>query len=461
MPLIDFVMQVAVRLARKTHTDKATLWALVIRVWMAIAGPISLVLIGRYFSIEVQGYYYTFASILALQLFAELGLSQVLVQFSSHEWIGLHLDEKGSVQGNNENRSRLASLVRFASLWFGIGALGLSVLLLAVGFVFFNQSTIAPVAVHWKAPWLCLVCATGLNFVLAPVWAILTGCGQIEKVNASRAFIGVAMNLAGWIAILMGSGLYTTVVTGAVCFIGGLVFLSVWYRNFFFSLLKVKVTWRIDWIHELLPMQSRIAISTLTSYFMYNIFNPILFRYHGPQAAARMGMSLAIGNAVSSVSSAWVETKAPAFGMLVAKKDYDKLDKVLKKVTLISTAMAIAGGCAVLLLFVVFLADHPFGQRVLPTVPFALILLVTIANQVIGALNTYLRAHRQEPTMAVTIFANVLCGLSTWWFGAKYSALGATIGYAAIVLLLQLPLVASVWFRCRRNWHRIDRQISV
>ena len=77
------------RWARIAEIDRAVFVGLLNRMWSLIAGPISLVLIGFYFSPQVQGYYYTFATLLALQVFVELGIGAVIQQFASHEWAKL------------------------------------------------------------------------------------------------------------------------------------------------------------------------------------------------------------------------------------------------------------------------------------------------------------------------------------------------------------------------------------
>jgi len=93
-----------------THTDRVVTLGVITKVWEMLAGPVTLVIIARCFTPAVQGYYYTFASILALQVFAELGLGQVIVQFASHEWAHLHLDAAGRIEGDEQAKARLLNL---------------------------------------------------------------------------------------------------------------------------------------------------------------------------------------------------------------------------------------------------------------------------------------------------------------------------------------------------------------
>src|SRR5688572_3707561 len=90
--------RLAHRLAQSAQIDRAVFYVLAGRVWSFASGPITLVLIASQLTPQVQGYYYTFASLVALQGFAELGLGIVIVQFASHEWAFLSLD-RGRVVG--------------------------------------------------------------------------------------------------------------------------------------------------------------------------------------------------------------------------------------------------------------------------------------------------------------------------------------------------------------------------
>lgn len=79
---------------------------------------------------------------------------------------------------------------------------------------------------------------------------------------------------------------------------------------------------------EIFPFQWKIAISWLSSYFIFQLLNPVLFAYKGPVVAGQMGITLTIFGGLSAISMTWITTKVPAFSMLVAKKEYNELDKI-------------------------------------------------------------------------------------------------------------------------------------
>lgn len=59
--------------------DRAILFAVGARLWQFLAGIVSLWIIARRFSIDLQAYYYLFIDLLAVQTFFDLGLTGVLM----------------------------------------------------------------------------------------------------------------------------------------------------------------------------------------------------------------------------------------------------------------------------------------------------------------------------------------------------------------------------------------------
>ena len=73
---------------------------------------------------------------------------------------------------------------------------------------------------------------------------------------------------------------------------------------------------------EVWAFQWRIAVSWLCGYFIFQLYNPVLFAYHGAVTAGQMGMSLSLANALISVAISWVNTKAAPFGAMIAGREY-------------------------------------------------------------------------------------------------------------------------------------------
>ena len=61
--------------------DRPTLYAGANRLWGSAAGLLTAALVATFFTPDLQGYYFTFLSLLTLQTFVELGFGEL---FSGH-----------------------------------------------------------------------------------------------------------------------------------------------------------------------------------------------------------------------------------------------------------------------------------------------------------------------------------------------------------------------------------------
>lgn len=72
-------------LRERLGVDRAIRFAVPGRGWSSLAGGVTVALIARFLSPDEQGYYFTFGSLIALQIVFELGFSSVILQMTSHE----------------------------------------------------------------------------------------------------------------------------------------------------------------------------------------------------------------------------------------------------------------------------------------------------------------------------------------------------------------------------------------
>lgn len=79
--------------ANKIGMDKAIAYSSGARVVQGVAGVGSMFFISAFLTGVEQGFYFTFGSILALQVFFELGLTGIMTQYVAHEVSHLKLDK--------------------------------------------------------------------------------------------------------------------------------------------------------------------------------------------------------------------------------------------------------------------------------------------------------------------------------------------------------------------------------
>jgi len=436
--------------------DRAVFFGLLTRVWALFSGPVTAILIATRFTAEIQGYYYTFSTILALQVFVELGLGTVIIQFASHEWAKLKLGSTGEIEGDRSALSRLVSISRIAFKWYVIAGFLVACGVGIGGYIFFSSSP--HIGVNWISPWIVLCLMSGIAICLVPIWSLLEGCNQVKKLYTFRFFQAVVASLSIWISMLLGAGLWTSAISSITLTLLSFVFLRTKFYGFLKSLLHAKpVNEYVNWRHDILPMQWRIALSWASGYFIFSFFVPVLFKYDGPLVAGQMGMTWSLVVVLSAVSSSWLSPKAPVFGMLIAQKKYTELDiqfwKTTKIVMGISTCVAV---CIWSVVFIVYHisspAIHKFSLRLLPPLPTGLFLAAQLFYIASSPFSTYLRAHKKEPLMLFSLIYAGLVGLSTFFMGRYYSVTGIAAGYLAVNMVL-MPFVFFIWKSCRKKWH--------
>lgn len=441
------------RVRRTIGVDRAIAFTVIARVWASSAGIVTVLLIARFLSPAEQGYYYTFGSLVALQIVFELGFSVVILQLASHEKAHLSISEDGVVSGNPVAHERLASVLQKSMRWYAVAALLMAGILIPTGFYFFSRHQHSQ-SVAWQMPWCLVVLATTLTFQIDPILSFLEGCGYVANVAQLRLSQAVLGGLLAWATLSMHRGLFAPamMILGQAAAGGSWLF---WRRRLLLGLWRhATTTLRIRWRTEVWPFQWRIAVSWLCGYFIFQLFNPVLFAYKGAVAAGQMGMSLSMANALTSVAIAWVNTKAAPFGSMIARKDYAQLDKIFFQAVRQSVVVCSTGALFLVLGSVYLnLARIRFAQRMLDPLSLGILLLATIINVIIFAEAVYLRAHKQEVFLRGSLLGAVLVGSSTYWFGKEYGARGMVSGYLAVAVVVGLGYNTLVFLHYRKMWH--------
>lgn len=441
-------------LLRSLGLDRAIIFTVLARGWSSAAGLVTLALIAHFLSAAEQGYYYTFGSLVALQIVFELGFSFVILQMASHERAHLSITADHTVSGSLVAHARLASVLQKSVRWYSIAALLLFCFLLPVGIHFFSTHAQPGQFVVWRTPWLLDVLAASLAFQIDPLFSFLEGCGYVPQVAHTRFWQAFVGSLLAWSALLLHHGLFAPamMITGQV--LTGIVFLFS-RRKLLTGLFRHNPhPHRILWWKEVWPFQWRIAVSALSGYFIFQLFIPVLFVFWGPVAAGQMGMALSISGALLAISISWISTKAAPFGAMVARKEYDKLDRTFFRVLAQSSVVSAANSLAVWCAVVYINARHlPLSHRMLGPASFGILLLSMTVNHIVFAEALYLRAHKQEKFLATSVVGACLMTASTFLLGRRFGAMGMVSGYCFINLIGGLGFGSYIFFKYRKLWH--------
>jgi hypothetical protein len=446
----------AAELKHRTGVDRAIAFTVLARGWSALAGVVTVLLIAHFLTPSEQGYYYTFFSLVALQVVFELGFAFVITQMAAHERAHLSLTEEGLVKGDERAHSRLASVLQTSVRWYTVVAVLMLATVLPAGLHFFGTHVQHGLTAGWRMPWISLVVASAITFQLDPVCAFFEGCGFVSNIAQMRFVQAAVGSILAWSAMLTHHGLFSPamlILGNAIVQIGYLS--RPHFRRLLVGLIKRSVAEHsVSWRHEIWPFQWRIAVTWLASYFTLQLVNPILFLFRGPVAAGRMGMSLSIANSIGTVGLAWMSTKAAPFGNLIARGETSALDSLFFR-TLRQSLVLLSTACAGFF-FCLLIADRflpRLAARVLPNWAFALLLVTTLLNHIFFSEALYLRAHKREPLLVQAVVIAVLMAISTYISARFWGASGITVGYFLFAGLLAAGLGTRTFLEKRREWY--------
>ena len=432
--------------------SRAVIVSVLLKSWQACAGLIGLHFISQYFPPEVQGFYYTFASLVALQSFFELGLYLVISNIASHEWSKLCLAKDGTIEGDQHASSRLVSLGRFIFKWYAFAALMFLVLAGGVGYWFLGKAQTP--GIDWQIPWLLHIVFSSILLWCMPFLSLLEGCDQVAEVAKFRVWQSLASNLSFWMVIAAGANLWAVAALSLLSAVFCLYYLVVSRRNFFKIFLRPPAAATIDWKTEILPMQWRVGLQGVMNYFVFGLFTPVMFHYHGPVVAGQMGMSLQLIGAIQSIASIWFMANAPHFGILIARREFDRLDAEWRKATLMALSMMLVGIVMLLgTLHLMIELSLELAKRMLSTYSVALLAAGAVFSLWGSSMSVYLRAHKREVLLTTGVLSGVVMGLLVWQLGAHFGPLGACASYLFVFSCVSFPMVFHTWKKAQREWH--------
>lgn len=443
------MLNVFARIKSAADLDIHVLLTLLFRGWSIAAGGCTIVLIPIYLSPTQQGFYYTFASLLALQVFFELGLNQVIIQLVSNDAAHLNINKDGSASGDEGRIHRLNGLIGLLRRWYALAAVMFFLITGGVGWLFFVTKGGNLTLEQWCPTWVALVLFTSINLFLSPRLTVIEGTGQVGTVARLRLIQSMLGYCAMWILLLLGTGLWAAVAVPAV----NAIATSLWLRRRG-SMFHQPVTANtsglepISWRRDVFPMQWRISISWACGYIIFSLFTPIVFASHGAVEAGRVGMAMTVFSAITSLGLSWINAKTPNFTMHISRGEFAALSRLFKAVSLRSV---VATGLPSFLIvaLVSFGTHYDIGlvNRIAPADTLFWIACAATVNTAVYAGAAYMRAYREEPMLPVSVVSALFTIAVVTLF--RHDVTSMMFGYAAISVCISLPWTFLLYRRYR------------
>ena len=424
---------------KKIFNDDVTNLNLILKSWKAFSSIFSLFFILQFLDDIEQGYYYTFLSLLGIQVLFELGFTQVFVIKASYLTEKFNFFFKEKIKIDSSEFLNLSSLIKFGFKFYSIASILLGFTLMIIGLFFFsNENTDL---INWKLPWGLLVFSTCLNLILSPFLAFLEGTGYYKdsiKIRLYQSFISIIFL---WISITTGLKLYSIFILNITVFIVGFYLINKKFGNHFRTLIFNNLESNLNWKKEILPLQSKIAISWICGYLQFQLFNPILFKFEGPIVAGKFGLALTIISGITSLSLAFIQPKVPLFSNLASLKKIDDLNKLFKyifnKVNVVSITLLLG----FFIIFIIFdLYFENLINRTINPYQFLILGLASYINIIVTSYAYYLRSYYKEPLMFVSIYNALAISISVIIFTPLYGLNGMLICYLLSNLIISFNL---------------------
>lgn len=445
-------------IAKKTGVDKAIAYSSGARIVQSVAGVLLVFIIASFLTAEEQGYYFTFNSVLSIQVFFELGFTTIITQFVAHEVSHLKELKDHTYEGEQYYKSRLSSLLHFSIKWYGIASLLFLFIVVFFGLMFFEG---ADEVVSWKMPWLLISIATAVKMFQSPITAILMGLDKVTEMNKIVFFQQLITPIVLCVGLVCKMKLY-------VLGLSSIATILVWFyyickpatMSLLINVYKEPILDRVRYVSEIFPYQWRIALSSLSGYFIFYFLTPILFKYQGAIVAGQVGLTISIISTVQAMSMSWLNTKTPLYSRLIALKQYDELDHVFAKtmkqmLSICSCLMILA---ALVLTFIDYIdltiGNTKIANRFLIGVPLIFLMIAYFSDQFTFSWASYLRCHKKEPFLWLSIVSGLLC-LAAVFISAQFASISVVVFCYMLARLVAVPWGYVVYRRCKTKWHNL------
>lgn len=417
------------------------------QLWRLFSGPILLILIPLYLTAEVQGYWYTFVSLAALAVFADMGFSTIVLQFSAHEFAYLKFNSDKIISGSEEHLKRLGTLLRFAIKWsLGVGLVAFPIILV-IGFFIINQKE---TEINWIIPWIIYSLASLFVFINSMLLSFIEGCDSVGDAQKIRFVISFSSVLSTVILLIFGTELYALVISLFIGALTGIIVILKRYYRMLIQLYTIGLKEFHDWKSEVFPLIGKYAISWISGYFIFYIFTPIAFSYKGVAESGQVGLTIAVFTAIFGISNIWMTIIIPKINMLVSQRDYETLDIIFKKHLALSILTYILG-VITLFLIVLFLKDYvPFDERLVSPFSLGIISVGWLFQIIINSLALYIRAHKVEPLVIPSFLSGIYISFTTLivalYFPFEYFFIGFLSSY-----IFGLPWVLIIFKKYQKG----------
>ncbi len=413
----------------------------------SVNGFATLLLVPIFISPEEQGYWFTFSGLAALIMLADLGFSNLILQLSAHEFAHLHFDKYRIIKGDERHLKRLSTLFTFTIRWITTIVLLSVPVILFIGYYLFSFRN---TNVYWYIPWIIFVIGAAMTFVNNVILYFFEGCDSVGIVQRMRSVIVIFMTLTMCLTLVLKLGLLALSVSLLAGAILGSILILKEFSPAISGFIEESKTCSYQWRGEVIPLFWRYAVSWVSGYFIFQMYTPVMFHFHGPVEAGKIGISITLWMGIFSISNVWVSAVTPKLNMHVSKKEWKARDNLFSKNLILSCITFMASAAMVFLLIFLLKGKVAIVDKFVDTTSMSFLAAAWFLQVIVNTLAIYLRAYKEEPLVVPSFLSALYIVITTFlcvkFLPPKYFFLGFLSSY-----LWGVPWVISIFYQKRKE----------
>jgi len=377
-------------------------------------GLLTVFMISTKVSLHEQGLYYLFSSLIALQIFADLGLSYCVMLFNSHTMAKLKWKNNNFIAGDEIAINKLSAAFKFSLRWSGATGICFFIVLLFLGYVLTQGIYIEGFSL--LTVWIGMVSIAALNIPLSMTLSFIEGCSKVYEISIIRMSQVMASGTTLIIFLYLDYGVKSLLASLLVNFIIGIIFIAKYHLVFLKVLVinnSTNTKENFNWKAEIFPFQFKIAISWICGYVMFQSITPIVFHIDGPEMAGKVGMSMQIVSAINGTAALVLTSRSSDYGTLIAKGLINDFNAIYYKLFLFSSIfliilIIIASGSY---LFIHF--NYPiYTLRLVETTSLIILCICCTSTHIVTSMAVYFRSYKKDPFYVISIAQALSLALS-------------------------------------------------
>lgn len=429
-------------------------WAQIYSASVFVSGPISAGLVVWSLTPRLQGFYYTFGSLVAVLTLFEFGGGAAIAQILG--FLGDdRLEKPGIGDRGRDKESDAARIYTVGALWNRAAVAAFVVLVGIGGFLIVIRPNVDRVDEIFL-PWSAFVLISAIQALLVPSLAVLQARQYLSEYWFNRFVFHWAYTVLLWALLLGGLGLWSLAGAAGAGFAWSVGFLAMNRRRIAISSpRRLKPQLLADTFRRTVwPLQWRLGLSWFSVTFTLTWLTSLAMLHSGPVAAGQTGLTVALGLVIFAFNTNWLTPIEPKLAQMAGSRDIARLRNTFRKSFWRASVLAGSLAAAAVLAVVVVLHLYPaFSDRILPAHDVLLLILGVLSVGAIRNMGSYCRAHCVDPcavplavgSAAVILAGTILGSLGTSWVAGSYA-----VGMTCIALPWSTAAFWGTWIESRQ-----------